>query len=86
MRKLALEKDGYKPSITGTTKVKVGVDEEGYISPTGTTPTSQKTMSITRVSAENSLKDNTDVLNFFITLANGVQDSLTNTMQVKWEV
>lgn len=82
---MALEKTGYIPAIQGTTKVNVAVDEEGYIAPPGTVAAKQKRLSITKVSAENSLQDNTDVLNFFLNLANGRGDSLTNQMQVTWE-
>lgn len=82
---MALAKTGYKGAVQGTTKVKVAVDENGYIAPVGTTAAGTKTISITKATAENSLQDNTDVLNFFLTLANGRQDSLTNTMSVTWE-
>lgn len=82
---MALAKTGYKGAVQGTTKVKVAVDENGYIAPVGTTAVGSKTISITKATAENSLQDNTDVLNFFLTLANGRQDSLTNTMSVTWE-
>ena len=77
---MALAKTGYKGAVQGTTKVKVAVDENGYIAPVGTTAAGTKTISITKATAENSLQDNTDVLNFFLTLANGRQDSLTNTI------
>lgn len=83
---MALDKTGYTSAIRGTTRVNVAVDSDGNIAPAGTTPASQKGFQINRVNAENSLTDNTEVLNFFLTLANGVQDSLSNTMQVKWGV
>ena len=81
---MALSKTGYKSAIRGTTKANVGVDENGYIAPEGTTPAGQKRFSINKVNADNSLTDNTDVLNFFLTLARGSQDSLSNQMQVTW--
>ena len=83
---MALEKTGYSAANIGTTKVNVAVDENGYIAGTGKTATGVKSFSINRVSAENSLQDNQDVLNFFIGLATGTTDSLSNTMQVKWGV
>lgn len=83
---MALEKTGYTAATQGTTRVNVAMDADGYIAPAGTTPAGTKGFSINRVAAENSLEDNTEVLNFFLTLANGVQDSLSNTMQVKWGV
>ena len=81
---MALAKTGYKGAYQGTTKVRVSLDEDGYLAPTGTTAAGAKTISITKANAENSLQDNTDVLNFFLTLANGRADSLTNTMTVTW--
>lgn len=83
---MALEKTGYTAATQGTTRVNVAMDADGYIAPEGTTAASTKGYSINRVAAENSLEDNTEVLNFFLTLANGVQDSLSNTMSVKWGV
>lgn len=83
---MAMNKEGYKAAIQGTTRVNVAVDENGYIAAPGTTATSTKSFQINKVSAENSLIDNTDVLNFFLTLANGTSDSLSNTMTVKWGV
>lgn len=83
---MALDKTGYKSAIQGTTKVNIGIDSNGYIAPEGTAIAGVKSFQISKVSAENSLTDNTEVLNFFINLANGQQDSLSNTMQVKWEV
>lgn len=83
---MAMEKTGYTPAIQGTTRVNVGVDDNGYIAPAGTTVAGTKSFSINKVSADNSLEDNTEVLNFFLTLANGVQDSLSNQMTVRWGV
>lgn len=81
---MALAKTGYANAIQGTTKVKVALDVDGYLAPTGTTAAGSKTISITKANADNSLQDNTDVLNFFLELANGRADSLTNTMAVTW--
>lgn len=86
MIKLALAKEGYSSAVQGTTKVNIGVDANGYIAPSGTTAAGTKRFSINKVSADNSLVDNTEVLNFFLTLANGTQDSLSNTMTVSWGV
>lgn len=83
---MALSKEGYGGAVQGTTKVKIGVDANGYIAQAGTTPAGTKNFSITKVNAENSLQDNTDVLNFFLNLAQGQSDSLSNTMDVKWSV
>lgn len=82
---MALAKQGYVGAIQGTTKVKVAADENGYLAPVGTTAAGTKTITISKVSAENNLADNTDVFNFFLTLANGRQDSLSNTMSVTWQ-
>lgn len=83
---MALEKTGYTSATQGTTKVNIAIDENGYIAPSGTTAAGTKSFSINKVAAENSLTDNTEVLNFFLSLAQGQQDSLSNTMQVKWGV
>ena len=83
---MALEKTGYTAAVQGTTKVNVAVTEDGYIAVAGDVVAGKKSFQISKVSAENSLTDNTDVLNFFINLANGNADSLSNTMNVKWEV
>lgn len=83
---MALEKEGYTAAVQGTTKVNVAVDSEGYISPSGAQAAGNKKLSINRVSADNSLTDNTEVLAFFLDLANGIQDERTNTMTVNWGV
>lgn len=83
---MALEKTGYSPAVQGTTKTNYAIDDNGYIAPAGTTPAGQKSFSINKVSADNSLVDNQEVLDFFFNLANGVTDSLSNTMTVKWGV
>lgn len=83
---MGLAKTGYSDAITGTTKVNVGTDADGYIAASGTTIAGTKSFSINRVNAENTLQDNQDVLNFFIGLATGTTDSISNTMQVKWGV
>lgn len=83
---MALQKEGYSGANIGTTKVNVATDENGYIAGTGKIAAGVKSFSINRVNAENSLSDNQDVLNFFINLATGTTDSLSNTMTVKWGV
>lgn len=83
---MALEKTGYTAAIQGTTKVNVQVDEDGYITPDGTQAAGTKQISIKQVNAENSLQDNTDVLAFFIDLANGKQREESNQMVVNWKV
>lgn len=83
---MALLKDGYTGATQGTTKVNVALDANGFIAPAGTTAAGNKRISINKVNAENSLQDNTDVFNFFLDLANGTSDSLSNQMQVTWEV
>lgn len=84
---MALEKTGYTAANQGTTKVKVGIDEDGYIAAKDSEDVvGSKRISFTKVAAENSLEDNTEVIEFFLELANGTQDSLTNTMSVTWGV
>lgn len=83
---MAMEKAGYTNAIQGTTRVNVALDENGYLAPEGVLAAGKKGFQISKVNADNSLVDNTEVLNFFLQLANGRGDSLTNTMSVKWEV
>lgn len=82
---MALAKEGYSDAVRGTTRVKIGVDDNGQIAPEGEA-TGTKNFSINRVNAGNNLSDNTEVLNFFLNLAQATSDSLTNTMDVKWGV
>lgn len=83
---MGLAKEGYSPAIQGTTAVNVAITDEGYIAVEGDTVAGTKKFQVNKVSAENDLVDNTEVLDFFITLANGSSDSLSNTMSVKWGV
>ena len=83
---MAMEKTGYTDAIRGTTRVDVAIDNEGYIAPAGVTAVGAKKFQINSVNADNTLNDNTEVLNFFLTLANGRGDSLSNDMSVKWTV
>ncbi len=83
---MAMIKTGYSDAIQGTTRVNVALDSDGYLAPEGTTAAGKKAFQISKVNADNTLAENTDVLNFFLQLANGRGDSLTNTMSVKWEV
>lgn len=83
---MALQKTGYAGATQGTTKVDIAIDDNGYIAPEGTQAAGKRSFTINKVSADNSLQDNTDVLNFFLNLAQGQSDSLSNSMQVKWEV
>lgn len=82
---MSLAKTGYSDAIRGTTRVKVGVDENGQFAPAGEA-VDTKNFSINKVNAGNTLADNTEVLNFFLNLAQGTSDSLTNVMNVSWEV
>lgn len=82
---MGLAKQGYSDAIRGTTKVNIAVDENGMIVPEGDdSAVTTKRFSINKVNAENTLADNTEVLNFFLTLAQGRQDSMSNQMQVTW--
>lgn len=83
---MALAKDGYTSAVQGTSRVNVAMDENGYIAPAGTQAAGTKAFQINKVNAENSLTDNQEVLNFFLSLAQGQSDSLSNTMSVKWGV
>lgn len=83
---MALQKTGYADANQGQTNVKIAIDENGYIATETAVAVSAKNFNIKQVNSENGLEDNTEVLNFFLQLAGGRADSLTNTMSVKWEV
>lgn len=83
---MGLGKNGYRDANQATTKVNIAVDSDGYLAPSGVVNAKFKRFSITKVAAENGLEDNTEVLGFFLGLANGRQFSDTNIMQVSWEV
>lgn len=83
---MALEKAGYSAAVRGTSQVNIGIDEDGNIATSVEDAVGTKRFSINKVNADNSLADNQEVLEFFITLANGTCDSLSNTMSVKWGV
>lgn len=83
---MGLAKQGYSDAVRGTTRVNVMIDENGYIAPEGEEMTGKKAFQINKANAENSLADNQEVLNFFLNLAQGVSDSMSNTMTVKWGV
>lgn len=83
---MAMEKTGYSDAVIGTTKSKVAIDENGYLAPAGVAAAGSKNFQLNRVNADNGLVDNVEVVDFFLTLANGRQDSLANTMSVTWNV
>lgn len=80
-----LTKTGYTDEFTGTTTVKVDVDDNGFIVPAADA-TASKRMTFKGVNSTNSLVDNTTVIQAFLDLCNGSQDSLSNRAQVTWEV
>lgn len=83
---MGLAKNGYRDAIQATTKVNIAVDSDGYLAPAGVVSAKFKRFSINKVAADNGLDDNSEVLEFFLRLANGRQFSDTNIMQVSWEV
>lgn len=81
---MAFVKAGYLPAQTGTTSVKIAVDEEGYIAGDKDTPAGTKTFTINRVAAENDFTANDEVVNFFLSLVGARYNRASNAMQVKW--
>ena len=83
-------KQGYKDQYSSTTKVKCDVDRDGNIitDPTTQTAVGTKRVTINGANIANSLSDNTEVIQAFLDLvgASGVQDSLSNTVNVTWGV
>ncbi len=82
---MALSKTGYRDAKRGTTRVDVAINQDGNIATGMDTTAGVKGISINAVNAENSLTQNTKVLQLFIGLAGGRQDSLSNRMSVTWE-
>lgn len=80
-----LQKTGYVDEYTGTTTVKVDVDSDGFIVPAADAFASKR-MTFKGVNTNNSLVDNTTVIQAFLDLCNGSQDSLSNRAQITWEV
>lgn len=84
---MALEKEGYIPVQRGTTRQKVGVNDNGDLVLDGEYTKSAKFININQVNADNSLKDNVEVFNKFMSfLGITASDPLSNQMTVKWEV
>lgn len=82
---MGLAKTGYSDANQGTTRASVPIDSSGYIvdkeDAAGT-----KNFTINHVNPENTLEQNTEVLNFFVGLINSETYSNTNRLQVTWTV
>ena len=83
---MAMSKTGYVDAQRGTTKAKVDLNEDGQIAQPGDAVAGTKYFTINQVNPENSLVQNTKVIDLFIGFANGSADSLSNKMSVTWEV
>lgn len=81
-----MAKTGYIDEYTSTTSVKVDIDADGNILQPGGTAYGTKRISFKGANANNSLEDNTTVIAAFLQFCNGQQDSLSNRVQVTWEV
>ena len=83
-------KQGYKNQYSSTTKVKCDVDRDGNLITDSTTQTAvaAKRITINGVNIANSLDNNTEVIQAFLNIvgATSAQDSLSNTVNVTWEV
>lgn len=83
---MATKKSGYIDAQRGVTKSLVGINQDGNIAQDGDTVVKSKYFSINAANADNNLAQNTKLINFFINLAGGSADSLSNKMIVTWEV
>lgn len=82
---MALEKEGYRSAIRGTTKVKVETDENGNIVISDSvTAKGNKYLSINQVNAANNYADNNDVIGVFVSIVGGQYDPYSNKMTVTW--
>lgn len=82
---MGLVKTGYRTQYRGKTKFNVPVDEDGLITSTADDDAvGTVRLTFDAVSADNGLVDNNDVIAFFLTIAGGSFDSLSNQMSVVW--
>lgn len=83
---MGLKREGYSDAIQGRTRVAVDIDAAGNIATPGTEVAGTFNFTITQANPENSLAQNTQLLEFFMSLVNGAQNSNTNIATVTWEV
>lgn len=83
---MGLAKEGYRDAQQLTTKVKVGINEDGYIATGGEQVVGSRQISITRANAANGLTDNNKLFNFFIGMLGGQINATSNKASVTWNV
>lgn len=85
---MALVKTGYIDAQRGTTKQKVATNEDGNIAVEGDTHKGHRYITISQANAANNLIDNVELIKTFLTFvgAADTNDSISNTMSVKWGV
>ena len=81
-----ITKDGYTSEYAGNTRVKIDINADGNIAQPGEQVMKNKNLTIKGVNINNSLSQNTEVIQAFLNFANGSQDSLTNIATATWEV
>lgn len=83
---MGLRREGYSDAMQGRTRVAVAMDANGNIATSGTQVAGTFNFTITQANPENSLAQNTQLLEFFMSLVDGAQYSDTNVATVTWEV
>lgn len=83
---MGLAKEGYSDAVQSKTRVKVNTNADGNIATGSDVVYGTKNFTINQANATNSLADNTKVLEFFIGLVGGTQNSNTNVASVTWTV
>lgn len=82
---MAFTKNGYKPKYVSNTDVKVNLNADGNFAQAGETVAGQKRYTLKGANIENSLEQNTEVLEAFLGIVGAGQDSLSNRASVTWE-
>lgn len=82
---MAFPKTGYKSKYVSNTDVKVNLNAEGNFAQEGEAVAGQKRYTLKGAKIENSLEQNTVLLEAFLGIVGAGQDSLSNRASVTWE-
>lgn len=79
-----LAKEGYEPAIQGITTAAIDATADGMIAGEDDTPAGTKRLAIRVANAENSLAQNNELLNIFISICGAQRQNESNKFQVTW--
>lgn len=83
---MGLPKTGYAEAKTGRSSEKLELNSDGMIAQDGEMVAGVANFSLTGLNASNSFQTNHNIIDFFVNLATGSTDSLSNKFSVSWEV